>query len=99
MDFCRRRERSSIFKEPGGPGVRVDRRFIRGMPVTTNYNSLLAKVIAWGEDRPHAIRRLERALRRVSDRRNHHRPGFSAPDHSSERFIGGNRGYDLSGSF
>jgi acetyl/propionyl-CoA carboxylase alpha subunit len=32
------------------------------MPVTTNYDSLIAKVIAWGKDRSHAISRLKRAL-------------------------------------
>ena len=32
------------------------------MQVTTDYDSLLAKVIGWGVDRPHAIRRLQRAL-------------------------------------
>jgi acetyl/propionyl-CoA carboxylase alpha subunit len=49
-------------KEPGGLGVRVDSALYAGMQVTTDYDSLLAKVIAWGEDRMHAIRRLERAL-------------------------------------
>ncbi len=49
-------------KEPGGLGIRVDSALYPGMQVTTDYDSLLAKVIAWGEDRPHAIRRLERAL-------------------------------------
>jgi acetyl/propionyl-CoA carboxylase alpha subunit len=49
-------------KEPGGPGVRIDSALYTGMPVTSNYDSLLAKVIAWGEDRPHALRRLQRAL-------------------------------------
>ena len=49
-------------KEPGGPGVRVDSALYSGMPVTSNYDSLLAKVIVWGEDRSHAIRRLQRAL-------------------------------------
>jgi acetyl-CoA carboxylase biotin carboxylase subunit len=49
-------------KESGGLGIRVDSALYAGMPVTTDYDSLLAKVIAWGEDRPHAIRRLLRAL-------------------------------------
>ena len=48
--------------EPGGPGVRVDSALYVGMPVTANYDSLIAKVIAWSEDRPGAIRRLQRAL-------------------------------------
>lgn len=52
----------SYLSEPGGHGVRVDSALYVGMPVTVNYDSLIAKVIAWGEDRPSAIRRLQRAL-------------------------------------
>ena len=47
---------------PGGPGVRVDTALFVGMPVTTDYDSLIAKVIAWGKDRSHTISRLKRAL-------------------------------------
>src|SRR5271157_5602459 len=49
-------------KEPGGPGIRVDSALYQGMNVGADYDSLLAKVIAWGEDRPAAIQRLRRAL-------------------------------------
>jgi acetyl-CoA carboxylase biotin carboxylase subunit len=49
-------------KEPGGPGVRVDSALYQGMNVGAEYDSLLAKVIAWGENRPVAIQRLRRAL-------------------------------------
>jgi acetyl-CoA carboxylase biotin carboxylase subunit len=52
----------NYLKEPGGPGIRVDSALYMGMPVTTNYDSLIAKVIAWGEDRDRAIRRLRRAI-------------------------------------
>lgn len=50
-------------KEPGGPGIRVDSALYPGMAVTANYDSMLAKVIAWGENRAVAILRLRRALR------------------------------------
>ncbi|HOT92515.1 MAG TPA: acetyl-CoA carboxylase biotin carboxylase subunit [Anaerolineae bacterium] len=50
-------------KEPGGPGIRVDSALYTGMTVTVDYDSLLAKVIAWGENRAVAIVRLRRALR------------------------------------
>ena len=49
-------------KEPGGPGVRIDSALYQGMTVGTEYDSLLAKVIVWGEDRAVAIQRLRRAL-------------------------------------
>ncbi|MCS7011841.1 MAG: ATP-grasp domain-containing protein [Anaerolineales bacterium] len=49
-------------KEPGGPGIRVDSALYPGMKVGAEYDSLLAKLIAWGETREHAIRRLQRAL-------------------------------------
>jgi acetyl-CoA carboxylase biotin carboxylase subunit len=52
----------AYLKEPGGPGIRVDSALYLGMPVTADYDSLIAKVIAWGEDRQTAIRRLRRAL-------------------------------------
>ena len=50
------------FKEAGGPGVRTDSAIYPGMLVTTDYDSMIAKVIGWGEDRQTAIRRLRRAL-------------------------------------
>ncbi|HVN56493.1 MAG TPA: acetyl-CoA carboxylase biotin carboxylase subunit [Anaerolineaceae bacterium] len=49
-------------KEPGGPGVRVDSALYIGMPVLAEYDSLLAKVICWGENRESAAQRLRRAL-------------------------------------
>ena len=52
----------SYLKEPGGSGVRVDSALYQGMHVTTDYDSLLAKLIIWGEDRATAIRRMIGAL-------------------------------------
>jgi acetyl-CoA carboxylase, biotin carboxylase subunit len=49
-------------QQPGGPGVRVDSALYSGMAVTANYDSLLAKCIVWGKDRPAAINRLRRSL-------------------------------------
>jgi len=48
---------------PTGPGVRVDTGVREGDLVATRYDPLIAKVIAWAEDRPAAIRRIRRALR------------------------------------
>jgi acetyl-CoA carboxylase, biotin carboxylase subunit len=52
----------SHLKEPGGPGIRVDSALYPGMKITADYDSMIAKVIAWGEDRLQANRRLRRAL-------------------------------------
>jgi acetyl-CoA carboxylase biotin carboxylase subunit len=52
----------TLLKEAGGPGIRTDSALYPGMPVTSDYDSLIAKVIGWGEDRQTAIRRLRRAL-------------------------------------
>jgi acetyl-CoA carboxylase biotin carboxylase subunit len=62
LDFMPVTGEISYLSEPGGPGVRVDSALYVGMPITVNYDSLIAKVIAWGEDRVSAIRRLQRAL-------------------------------------
>lgn len=47
---------------PGGQGVRVDAGLYLGMPVTASYDSLLAKVIVWDENRSKAVERMKRAL-------------------------------------
>ncbi|HEY9086373.1 MAG TPA: acetyl-CoA carboxylase biotin carboxylase subunit [Candidatus Tyrphobacter sp.] len=48
---------------PGGPGIRVDTHAYGGALVPPYYDSLLAKVVAYGETREAAIARMERALR------------------------------------
>ena len=47
---------------PGGPGVRVDSHMESGCEVPPYYDSLLAKVICWGENREEAVARMRRAL-------------------------------------
>src|SRR3954462_5309336 len=47
---------------PAGPWVRVDTRLRPGTKVPPFYDSLLGKLIVWGEDREAAIARLKRAL-------------------------------------
>jgi acetyl-CoA carboxylase biotin carboxylase subunit len=47
---------------PGGPGVRVDSHLYTGYTVPPDYDSLLGKIIVWGETREAAISRMRRAL-------------------------------------
>jgi acetyl-CoA carboxylase biotin carboxylase subunit len=47
---------------PGGPGVRVDTHLYPGYEVPPFYDSLLAKLIVWGETREIALARSRRAL-------------------------------------
>ncbi len=47
---------------PGGLGVRVDTHIVAGNEVPPYYDPLLAKVIAWGKNRPEAISRMQRCL-------------------------------------
>jgi len=49
-------------RTPSGLGVRVDSALAEGMTVTSDYDPMLGKVIAWGPDRATALRRLDRAL-------------------------------------
>jgi acetyl-CoA carboxylase biotin carboxylase subunit len=50
------------FHAPGGPGVRVDSHLYSGYSVPPNYDSLIGKVITWGEDRERALMRMRTAL-------------------------------------
>ena len=52
----------ALVREPAGPGIRVDSALYAGMAVPTEYDPLLAKVIAHGRDRGEAIARMRRAL-------------------------------------
>ena len=48
---------------PGGPGIRVDTHLYAGATITPYYDSMIAKVVAFGDTREVAIARMERALR------------------------------------
>ena len=50
------------YREPGGPGVRVDSWIVPGTAVSQYYDNLLAKLVVWGRTRADAIARAKRAL-------------------------------------
>ncbi|KYK43106.1 acetyl-CoA carboxylase biotin carboxylase subunit [Bradyrhizobium liaoningense] len=56
----------STLSVPEGEAVRFDSMLYQGYTVPPFYDSLLGKLIVHGEDRPSAIRRLERALAELS---------------------------------
>ena len=47
---------------PGGHGVRVDTHVYAGYTIPPNYDSMIAKLIAYGRDRPEALASMRRAL-------------------------------------
>lgn len=76
-------------REPGGQGIRVDSGICEGLTITPYYDSLLSKLIAWGETRGAAIVRMRRALEEyrivgVTTNLDLHRALLNSP-----RFFGG----------
>ncbi|MBR7190637.1 acetyl/propionyl/methylcrotonyl-CoA carboxylase subunit alpha [Gordonia sp. SCSIO 19800] len=52
----------SVYKEPTGPGVRVDSGVVEGDVIGGQFDSMLAKLIVTGETREQALERSRRAL-------------------------------------
>lgn len=52
----------TAFRAPGGFGIRVDTGVAEGSTITPFYDSMVAKLIAWGRDREEALARMEAAL-------------------------------------
>lgn len=49
-------------RTPGGPGIRIDSAVYPGYIIPHYYDSMVAKLIAWGTDRKEAIERMKRGL-------------------------------------
>lgn len=52
----------TVYKEPSGPGVRVDSGVVEGSVIGGQFDSMLAKLIVTGENRTQALERARRAL-------------------------------------
>ena len=52
----------SVFHAPGGPGIRLDSHLYSGYTVPSQYDSLIGKLIAHGQDRDTALARMRTAL-------------------------------------
>ena len=61
-EFSPRPGRITQFHAPGGLGVRMDSALYDGYNIPPYYDSLIAKLIVHGRDRPEALARLHRAL-------------------------------------
>jgi acetyl/propionyl-CoA carboxylase alpha subunit/acetyl-CoA carboxylase carboxyltransferase component len=55
-----------LLRFPLGPGIRVDTGIAQGDVIPPDYDSMVAKVIAWGRDRNEALARLRTALRETT---------------------------------
>ena len=53
----------AVYREPSGPGVRVDSGVYEGWTVPIEYDPLLAKLSVWSSDRASAIARMRSALK------------------------------------
>jgi acetyl-CoA carboxylase, biotin carboxylase subunit len=61
-DFAPRPGKITQYHAPGGLGVRMDSALYDGYKIPPHYDSLIAKLIVHGRDRPEALARLARAL-------------------------------------
>jgi acetyl-CoA carboxylase biotin carboxylase subunit len=57
--------RITSYHPPGGPGIRVDSHVYQGYAVPPQYDSLIGKLIAYGDTRDQAIRRMRIALSEI----------------------------------
>src|SRR5436305_870989 len=74
---------------PEGEGIRVDAGVFEGAEISLYYDPMIAKLVAYGKDRPHAIERLGDALDGFYIAGVRHNVAFLGTIAASERFRGG----------
>ncbi|GAA3933965.1 biotin carboxylase N-terminal domain-containing protein [Actinomadura viridis] len=65
-DFAPAPGRIARLDLPAGPGIRVDTGVSEGDTIPADFDSMIAKIIAYGRDRDEALGRLRRAMARTS---------------------------------
>jgi acetyl/propionyl-CoA carboxylase alpha subunit/acetyl-CoA carboxylase carboxyltransferase component len=65
-DFAPAPGRIALLDLPAGPGIRVDTGVSEGDTIPADFDSMIAKIIAYGRDRDEALARLRRALTRTT---------------------------------
>ena len=88
----------TAFHEVGGFGMRVDSAIYPGMEVSPYYDSLLAKIIAWGENREEALNRMKQALKEYRLEGVQHTILYSLAVLRAADFISGKYDYTLNGN-
>ena len=92
---CRRRGVSAALRDPAGPGVRLDSALYDGMDIPLYYDSLLAKLICWGEDRDGGDSPAAARARRIYHRRGAHDDPICALAARQPRFVAGDFSTDF----
>ncbi|NIH79878.1 ATP-binding protein [Amycolatopsis viridis] len=65
-DFAPAPGRIALLDLPAGPGIRVDTGVSEGDSIPADFDSMIAKIIAYGRDRDEALSRLRRAMRETT---------------------------------
>ena len=99
MGFSPTPGRVQVLDLASGPGVRVDRGIAAGDVIPPDFDSMVAKVIAYGRTRAEAIARLRRALREIDrdHRGRHDQPRLPARDPRPPGVQGGRDRHRLAG--
>ncbi|MET8424999.1 biotin carboxylase N-terminal domain-containing protein [Nocardia sp. NPDC004860] len=61
-DFAPAPGRIELLRWPVGPGIRIDTGVVEGDDIPSDFDSMIAKIIAYGRDRAEALARLRRAV-------------------------------------
>jgi len=83
------------YREPTGPGVRVDSGVVAGSQIPVYYDPIISKLVVWGRDRMEAIERTRRALREYRISGVHSTIGFGCSVMRSPRFVMGDYATDF----